>query len=339
METALISLPIFGENFTVDAPTYLTVFGFSIYIYGLIITAGFVAAAIYLYKRHKALGLTSDNVLDLVIMAVPFGIIGARLYYAIFNASHYFGAGNWTNIFKLREGGLAVYGGVIGGAIAFLIYGRIKKIKYGKLVDAAGFGLFLGQAIGRWGNFINREAFGTETTLPWRMGLTTNAGTVYVHPTFIYESLWNVAGLLILHFMSKKRPRKYYGQYFLFYVAWYGLGRFMIEGLRTDSLYIGQSNIRASQLLAALSFLAVLVIVMINRSHPLLSPVEAEDDEEDDFDDEDAYEEDDAEDTYEVGKKTKRSAKPSGRTLDKKDDDTELDIPSWINADKNDNDD
>ena len=280
MDSAAISFPIFGEGFTLDLPTYLSVFGLNIYIYGLLITAGFVLAAVYLYKRHDALGLSGDNVLDLVIMAVPFGIIGARIYYAVFNASYYFGAGNWLNIFKLREGGLAVYGGVIGGAIAFFIYGRIKKIKYGKLVDAAGFGLFLGQALGRWGNFINREAFGTETDLPWRMGFTTPSGadgvlqTVYVHPTFIYESLWNIAGFVILHILSKKLPRKYYGQYFLFYVAWYGLGRFMIEGLRTDSLYIASTGIRASQLLAAMSFFAAVAIMIINHKHPFLAPVD-----------------------------------------------------------------
>ena len=300
MDSALISFPIFGEGLGLDIPTHLSIFGFGVYIYGLLITAGFILAAVYLYKRHDALDLTGDNVLDLVIMAVPFGIVGARIYYAVFNASYYFGAGNWLNIFKLREGGLAVYGGVIGGAIAFLIYSRVKKVKYGKLVDAAGFGLFLGQAVGRWGNFVNREAFGTETDLPWRMGLTTQAGTegvyttIYVHPTFLYESLWNIAGFVILHIISKKLPRKYYGQYFLFYVAWYGLGRFIIEGIRTDSLYIASTGIRASQLLAALSFIAACAIMIVNHKRHFLSPVDAKEEEDEEPEKDEENDEDQA---------------------------------------------
>ena len=198
-------------------------------------------------------------------MAVPFGLIGARIYYIVFNASYYFGPGKWQNIIMLREGGLAVYGGIIGGAIAFIVYSRVKKIPIGKILDAGSFGLFIGQAIGRWGNFFNREAYGTETTAPWRMGLTTGAVTIYVHPTFLYESLWNIIGFILLHIFSKKRGRKYYGQYFLLYVAWYGLGRYMIEGLRTDSLFISGTDIRVSQLLAAVSF-AVAIVVMI-RNH------------------------------------------------------------------------
>ena len=265
MDTATISFPLFGDGFQLNFRRYITIFGYDIYIYGLLITVGFILAAVYMLRRCKALELTKDNVLDLVIMAVPFGLIGARIYYIIFNASLYFGAGKWRNIFMLREGGLAVYGGVIGGAIAFYVYSRVKKIPVGKLFDAASFGLFIGQAIGRWGNFVNREAFGTETTLPWRMGLTLGSQTVYVHPTFLYESLWNIIGLILLHIFSKKRERKFYGQFFLLYVAWYGFGRYMIEGLRTDSLFIGGTDIRVSQLLAALSFSVAVIWLIHNR--------------------------------------------------------------------------
>ena len=264
MGSPLISFPMFGKNFTIDLPRSFTVFGFPLYYYGLFITAGFILAAVYLHVRRDALGLTKDNILDLVIMAVPCGLLGARIYYIIFNASLYFGPGKWQNIVNFREGGLAVYGGVIGGAIAFIVYGRVKKIPIGKLLDAAAFGLFIGQALGRWGNFFNREAYGSVTTLPWRMGLTTAYGTTYVHPTFLYECLWNVAGLAILHRFSKKRGRSYPGQYFLFYVAWYGLGRFMIEGLRTDSLYVYGTDIRISQMLAALSLSAALLLIIRN---------------------------------------------------------------------------
>ena len=265
MDTAAISFPIFGEGFVLNPPSHVSIFGFRLYLYGLFVMAGFVFAALYLYKRRDTLELTKDNVLDLVIIAVPCGLVGARIYYMLFNFSSYFGSGNWHNIFRLREGGLAVYGGIIAAGIAFWVYSRVKKIPVGKLLDAAGFGLFVGQALGRWGNFFNREAYGVETALPWRMGLTTRTGTIYVHPTFLYECLWNVAGLILLHIFSKKRGRKYLGQYFLIYVAWYGLGRFFIEGIRIDSLYLGSTDIRVSQILAALSCAAAVVLLILNH--------------------------------------------------------------------------
>jgi len=260
----LISFPLFGENFIFNVPRFLTLFSFQLYLYGLFITAGFALAALYLLKRHDVVGLTKDNVLDLVIMAVPCGLIGARIYYMAFNFEQYFGPGKWRNIIMFREGGLAIYGGIIGGALAFYIYSRIKKIHCGKLLDAAGFGLLIGQAVGRWGNFFNREAYGTETNVPWRMGLTDGMWTTYVHPTFLYEMLWNAAGFLIMHILSKKFKTKYPGQFFLFYVAWYGAGRYLIEGIRTDSLFIAGSDIRASQFLAALSFSVAVVLLIHN---------------------------------------------------------------------------
>jgi len=272
LEYATISFPIFGDGFVLNLPRYFTVFGYNIYIYGLFVTAGFVLATLYLLKRSAQLGLTKDNILDLVIMAVPCGLVGARLYYILFNASYYFGPGNWQNIIMLREGGLAVYGGIIGSAIAFIIYSRVKKIKLSKLLDAAGFGLFIGQAVGRWGNFFNREAYGVETTMPWRMGLTTGAVTIYVHPTFLYESLWNIVGFILLHIFSKKCRKRYNGEYFLLYVAWYGLGRYMIEGLRTDSLFIPGTDIRVSQLLAAISFAVAVVLLIRNHFRGIAVP-------------------------------------------------------------------
>ena len=232
---------------------------------------------LYIIKRKKLFNLTSDNVYDLILIAVPCGIIGARLYYILFNIDQFFGAGNWSNILRTRDGGLAIYGGIIASGLVFILYSRFKKIQLGNLLDAAGFGLFIGQAVGRWGNFFNREAFGTATDLPWRMGLTFDqartidgvsysAGqTAYFHPTFLYEMLWNVIGLLAMHIFSKRSKTKYPGQYFLFYVAWYGLGRFMIEGLRIDSLFIHGTGIRASQLLAAISFLAAVGILLYNH--------------------------------------------------------------------------
>ena len=265
MNSNEISFPLFGEGFVIDPPTYVTIFGLNIYLYGLFIAAGFIIAGIYLYKRHEALALTKDNVLDLILLAVPCGIVGARLYYAIFNFSDYFGPGKWLNIFMVRQGGLAVYGGVIGGGLAFYMYSRRKKMPVGKLLDAAGFGLLIGQAIGRWGNFFNREAFGTVTDLPWKMGLRVQSSLTYVHPTFLYESLWNIAGLIILHVISKKNKIKYHGQVFLYYVTWYGFGRYMIEGIRTDSLFVSGTDIRISQLLAAASFSTAVALLLRNR--------------------------------------------------------------------------
>ena len=293
MDTTEISFPLFGEGFIMNPPSYITVFGLNIYLYGLFIAAGFILAGWYMYDRHKDFRMARDNVLDLILLAVPCGIVGARIYYVLFNFSEYFGSGNWLNIFMLREGGLAVYGGIIGGAIAFLVYSRVKKIPVGKLLDAAGLGLLIGQAIGRWGNFFNREAYGVVTNVPWKMGLGRYYGFIYVHPTFLYESLWNIVGFILLHTLSVKRKVKYHGQLFLCYVMWYGFGRYLIEGIRSDSLYIGGSDIRVSQLLAALSFSAAVVLLLRNRLQGTRNVIEyagygdldselSDDDEEDD---------------------------------------------------------
>ena len=278
----MISFPIFGEGFIINPPRSVSIFGFNIFLYGILMAFGFLLGMLYLLKRRDAFGLTSDNIFDMVLLAVPSGVIGSRLYFVIFNASDYFGeSGRWQDIFNLRLGGLAIYGGVIGAGLAFFIYSRIKKVSLARLADAGSFGLFIGQIIGRFGNFVNREAFGTETTVPWRMGLsgyvprqlsamfgspvTYEHATVYVHPTFLYEALWNTVGFVFLHIFSKKRKVKYDGQLFLIYVAWYGFGRYMIEGLRTDSIFLLNTNIRVSQLLAALSFAAAAAILIRNR--------------------------------------------------------------------------
>ncbi len=256
-----ITFPMFGDNFVLNPPTHFTIFGFNIYFYAVIIASGFLLAVLYILKRRDAYGLTQDNILDMFIIAVPSGIVGARLYYVLFNPEGFFGAGNWLNIFKIRQGGLAIYGGVIAAVIAIYIYSRKKKIPFGVFLDVGALGLLIGQMIGRWGNFFNREAFGYATDLPWKMGLVTDAGTAYVHPTFLYESLWNLIGLIWIHIFSKKR-RQYDGQVFLLYLAWYGFGRFLIEGLRTDSLYVFNSDIRISQLVAAVSFGAAVYLLI-----------------------------------------------------------------------------
>jgi len=318
---------LFGEDFVLDLPRYFTLFGFNIYYYGLFITAGFAVATLYLIKRRELFGLTKDHILDILIIAIPCGLIGARIYYMIFNFDKFFGPGQWENILRFRDGGLAVYGGIIASGLVFILYSRYKKIPLGSLLDAAGFGLFIGQAIGRWGNFINREAFGVETTLPWRMGLKVGDVTRYYHPAFLYEALWNVVGLLIIHIFSKKSKTKYPGQYFLFYVAWYGLGRFMIEGLRVDSLMIPGTELRASQWLAAISFfVAVGLLVYYHVRGKEITSVYG----------------DDAEDAEEMDS-TKELSKLDGASedelLDEDDDDTDVAAEDVDGDDGNDGDD
>lgn len=259
MGSATITFPMFGEGFSLDFSNHFTLFGHNFYWYGVIIAVGFLLAVAYAMKRAKSFGLTSDNIIDMLLCAVPSAIICARLYYVIFNFSLY--KNDPWEILKIWNGGLAIYGGIIGAVLAVVIYCKVKKIPAGAMLDVGGLGLMIGQAIGRWGNFTNREAYGSVTDIFCKMGLTTSQGTIYVHPTFLYESLWNFIGFIFLHFWSKKH-RRYDGQVFTMYIAWYGLGRFFIEGLRTDSLYIPETSIRVSQLLAALTFiLAVCLFV------------------------------------------------------------------------------
>ncbi len=260
---ATITFPMLGDGFSINPSNHITIFGKNIYWYGIIIAIGFILAVVYALKRCRQFGLTTDNIFDIIICAAPAGIVGARLYYCIFfDPASYFGPGKWLNIFKVWEGGLAIYGGIIFAVAAVIIYSRVKKVPLGPMLDIGGLGLLIGQAVGRWGNFMNREAFGAETDVFCRMGLTVPGhDTIYVHPTFLYESLWNVLGLIILHVVSKKW-RKFDGQIFLMYIGWYGLGRFFIEGLRTDSLYLFGTDIRVSQLLALICFGAVCVILL-----------------------------------------------------------------------------
>ena len=235
-----------------------------VYFYGIIIACGMALAMVYAWKHAKQFGIKEDDLTDGFIWVVPFAILCARLYYVAFKWEDY--ASNPISILHINKGGLAIYGGVIGAIIGVLIHCKVKKIKVTALLDLVALGFLIGQSIGRWGNFFNREAFGAETDVFWRMGLwDTSAGKyIYVHPTFFYESLWNAIGFVILHFASKHR--KYDGQIALGYCAWYGLGRCIIEGLRADSLYWGP--FRVSQVLAAVSCFAGVLILMIKSMKP-----------------------------------------------------------------------
>ena len=239
-----------GLGISVDpSPVAFTVFGKDIYWYGIIIAAGFLLAYFYMDRRAKVFGLTGDNVLDILLWAVPLGVICARIYYCVFYWDAY--RDNPISCLYIWEGGLAIYGGVLGGILGIFLYHKLKKIPLLPMLDLASFGVLIGQICGRWGNFMNQEAHGGETASFLRMGLMDPDGVVrYYHPTFLYESVWNLVGLIALHFLSKKR--KFDGEMFLLYLFWYGLGRAWIEGLRTDSLYLFGTGIRVSQLLALL---------------------------------------------------------------------------------------
>lgn len=263
-----ISFPMLGD-LTVNPPSYFTVFGLNIYFYGAIIALGFILAMVYCSKRCNRFGIKQDDFFDMMLWLMPFSIIGARLYYVLFELDSYLAEP--SKIFAIRDGGLAIYGGIIAGILVISLVCRHKKIPLAAMLDLAVFGLLIGQILGRWGNFMNREAFGAETEIFCRMGLTAPDGsTIYVHPTFLYESLWNLAGLIFLMVWVNKGKRRYDGQCLLIYFLWYGTGRAWIEGLRTDSLYIGGSNIRVSQALSiALALIALAVLIAQSRKpHP-----------------------------------------------------------------------
>lgn len=272
-----ISFPgLFGDWEVNPSPVALHI-GNGIYWYGIIICAGLLLALLFCAKQAKKYGLTADNVYDMIVWQIPLCIIGARLYYVIFYLDLYRntdGSLNWGKMVAVWDGGLAIYGAVITAYIVLQIFCKKKGLSFGAFADLGVMGLLIGQAVGRWGNFMNREAFGGETTAPWRMRLWTSASEyIEVHPTFLYESLWNLVGLALIYFVIAK-IRTFDGENTCFYFIWYGIGRTWIEGLRTDSLYLfgwelfGQP-IRVSQLLSVALVIAALAVLVVNkRRHP-----------------------------------------------------------------------
>ena len=260
-----IQFPSLGLE--LNPPKGFSLFNFDIRFYGIIIAAGLLLAVLYGLKRSKDFGLKEDDILDGVLGIVPFAIICARLYYCIFSWDSY--KANPISILYIWQGGLAIYGGVIGAAIGVVAFALLKrkKVRLTAVLDLVAICFLIGQSIGRWGNFFNREAFGAPTESFLRMGLmnSVTGQYIYVHPTFLYESLWNLAGFIGLHFLSKYR--RYDGQIALGYAFWYGLGRTFIEGLRADSLMWG--DFRVSQLLAAISCFgaAALLIALAFKKH------------------------------------------------------------------------
>ena len=277
MQNMPISFPgLFGDwSFNPD-PKLLDI-GNGVYWYGVLITLGVLIALLFCARQAPKYGITQDDLYTFFIWALPLSLIGARLYYVIFYLDLYKngdGSLDWSRIIAIWDGGAAIYGGIIAAVITLVIFCKLKKLSIGAMLDVCVMGLFIGQAIGRWGNFFNREAFGTETTLPWRMGLWLSSSVyVEVHPTFLYESLWNVLGLILVYFVVSKL-RSFDGENACFYFAWYAFGRFWIEGLRTDSLYlfdwtIAGQPIRVSQALSVVIFVAAVGYLIVRRSrHP-----------------------------------------------------------------------
>ena len=265
-----VTFPGLGLEFTVNRVAF-TVLGRPIYWYGIIIVSGLLLAVYLCSRWGKRFSITEDQIIDMMLWAVPAALVAIRAYYVIFNLSLYQnpdGSLNWGAVLRYSDGGLAIYGAIISSVIVMLIFCKKRNIRFLSFADLGVHGLFIGQLVGRWGNFMNVEAYGGVTDLPWRMSAQSIAddlwakgllesnlayesvvnGTLGVHPTFLYESLWNLAGLVMVYRLGKRR--KFEGECFLFYLFWYGLGRAWIEGLRTDSLYLFDTGIRVSQLLS-----------------------------------------------------------------------------------------
>ena len=271
-----IVFPKLGLDFRIN-DTAFTVFGFDIKWYSLLIVFGLILAMIYGFSQMKKYGIDLDRAIDAILAGILGGLVGARIYYLVMSWDNY--SGDWKAMFNTRNGGLAIYGGIIGAVLVGGLVAKLRKVKLLPLLDIAGVGFLIGQGVGRWGNFTNQEAFGCNTDSIFGMNggtiqrfiinnyddLTTGSGVVMdpskpVHPCFLYESVWCILGFILLAIFAAKF-RKYDGQIFLMYIGWYGLGRFFIEGLRTDSLMLG--NIRVSQILAAVCVVASVILLFI----------------------------------------------------------------------------
>ena len=243
-----ISFPELGINLTVSRAAF-SIGGMDLYWYGIIIAAGMLIALGYVFREASRSGIKQDDVLNMFLISVPVAIVCARLYYVVFSFEQY--RGDLLSVFDIRSGGIAIYGGIIGAGLVVFTYCRRKKLNLGAVLDIMAVGFLIGQAIGRWGNFINGEAYGAVTSMPWGMTIVSDGvlRAESVHPTFLYESLWNLIGLGLL--LIYKRHKTFNGEVFCAYISWYGLGRFWIEWLRADSLYLGPLKI--SQMIALVS--------------------------------------------------------------------------------------
>lgn len=245
------------------------VFGVPIYWYGVLIAVGIVLACVYVFHRmEKDFGLSKDRAFDVIFAATIGGFIGARIYFCVFTSLDPTSLKKYdfvTTFTEIRDGGIAIYGGIIAAVLVGFLFCKLRKVHFTTMLDVAALGFLIGQTIGRWGNFVNQEAYGADCPTDWlfamKGSLITSQGiTGVVHPCFLYESVWCLLGFIFLHIYSKKL-RTFDGEVFLLYVAWYGLERFFVEGLRTDSLMAG--DFRISQIVAAVSCIAALILFVI----------------------------------------------------------------------------
>ncbi len=259
-----VSFPGLGIDLTINRVAF-SIGNFSVYWYGILIATGMLLAVIYAYFNAKYFDVDKNKLFDCIIVGTITAVIGARLYYVIFRWDHY--SQNLGEIFDLRDGGIAIYGSIIGGLLGGLIVAKIKKMKIMPTLDIAMIGFIIGQAVGRWGNFFNQEAFGTPTDSLFRM-VSEGTENVAVHPCFLYESVWCALGFVFLHIFNRKF-QKYHGQIFYLYLVWYGAERMIVESLRTDSLYlpikIFGNDIRVSQALSFVLVIVGIVMLIINR--------------------------------------------------------------------------
>ena len=259
-----VSFPNLGWEFTINRVAF-AIGSFQVYWYGLIIATGLILALVYAHFSAKRYNVDGSKLMNCVFAGIITGIIGARLYFCIFKWDYY--GSHPLEIFWIHEGGLAIYGGIIGALLGGLGVAKIQKMKFMPILDITMVGFLIGQGLGRWGNFFNQEAYGTPTGLPWGMMSEGTLGEA-VHPCFLYESLWCLLGVAVLHFYGKYRQR-YAGQIFYLYLVWYGFERMIVEGLRTDSLYLPFQlfgmDIRVSQVLSFAIFVTGIVFLIINR--------------------------------------------------------------------------
>lgn len=290
----LLSFPGLGLEFYLNRVA-VELFGRPIYWYGVIIAFGFLSGAMISARLASKFTLEEEHIYDYLFFAVPAALVGLRAYYVVFYLERYIntdGSLDWAAIFRISDGGMAIYGGIIAAVIVLVFFCKARKVEFFHLADVMSIGLILGQAIGRWGNFANVEAYGGLTSGPWRMcsesiasemfqkGYATEAevtaileGTLGVHPTFFYESVWNFVGFGILLLLTGKR-RTFAGKLFMTYCAWYGLGRFIIEGMRTDSLYFFGLEfmgypLRSSQMLSLAIFVVGGVFLLLGEKGKL----------------------------------------------------------------------
>lgn len=276
-----IYFPHLNLNFNIDSVAF-NVFGLPVYWYGIILTSGIVLGTLLSMYIAKKEGINPDLVIDFILWDILFALLGARTYYVVFNLEYY--KEHLNEIFNIRQGGIAIYGAVIASVLVGIVFTRVKKINFWQFGDIAVFGLTIGQIVGRYGNFVNKEAFGdytnnllamrilkSEAKLPLSEGILNNIQTAFgeqyiqVHPTFFYESCWNILLLIVLFIC--RRYKKHHGEIFFLYLIGYGIGRFWIEGLRTDQLIITFTSIAASQVVAILSIIMGIIGIYMCRKH------------------------------------------------------------------------